>query len=1459
MSRRHFLLKGLFSYIITVSTAADASSIIWVAQGSSSDMNTPENWTPGTIPGSSDDAIFDSSVSGIDTNPTEDSASFSVSNINFPHSASAFNFNFNNATLTFNGTGITGNNTNAAFDIVNLNNSSFLGTLVSFLGSPSTSGSASITSFNNATLTGNQSGTAIGIITSNFYSSGPFALDNGGQISANNIGNDSTNGAGSNAVATTGDSQLRFDQSFTAGNNVAVSLSNSGAFSGTNTSQGNAVSIINGSQFLSSGAFLVGDNFSCQVENTGNDSCTGVGLSNIGQINAAQMLLQTTGTAGNGSIINISNTGINSSQTTGFPDYIGYLNDEQFFVGGTFQAENDFSLAVSNSGTDSSSGYGSAQVAVINSNSGTSGHQILLAQGSTLGDRASISVGNFGAYSGTNTNGGSNVAGMNLAQIAIGDADSPGSYAFNAGNDFTLAASSVGTDSAHGIGADAVGNVSTDQIVFYTPCSLGHDAQIQATKSGEFSGQASTTYVNVGSAGGCQLNCESTLQTGDNFQLAISNTGTHSGSGAGNNFIGDLIVGQQARFSQAALIGNNATISIANSGSNSSNTTSNNQVGSLMGYGKQLWLKESLNVGNNLILAITNSGFDDSAGAGGNYVGFLNNNTVDQTGSQLHLDAGGTLGNLASISLSNAGTYQGNNTGAGNVIGTLSGQQFYSISDFQTGDDFSLAASNSGTDNASGQSSHTIGVVGSGGQIQFGNECILGNNAAIDLINSGTNHDTTGTLNTIGYVNGSQFQVGGNFSAGTNLEIQAYNTAANSGDISNAVGYINGSQLLFQQSCILNDSSSINAYNTGTIANSQIVFAQGFEILSGKATIQAVNNGTVGSFGIDIQGSNAGGNADILLSNSSLHIETTLPTFAIASLNGDSTSVVQSKPTLTINTDPSTYTDFAGSIEDFPSLVSSLTKTGPGTQKLSGENTYTGLTKIQEGTLIVSGSLAGAVDVTGSGLLKGSGSIAGDITNSAKIAPGESIGTLTFLSDFINNGGGYDVEVNGAGQSDLILVGGNALLNGGVVGVSSDDGAYLFQQNYTIMDVAGSITGQFAGVITPTPLINAILSYDTHHVFLNLFTNIARAATSSNQLAVALQLDGIDNPTPQQTLLLNQMVGLTLEEASEALFSLSGYQHTSDFLVTEMIHRQFVRRLYDPLRDIISPGEICDDCDYRTNSDPVKAWIEVENSYLSAKGNDNAHGFNVDGYNIVGGIQTTFRDVWTLGIAGEYENHEIRYDINEGKEHSNTWLVGLYGLYRPSGLYTLADLVYGQSDNKLNRSIDVGTSHYRAKSAPDTYQYTFYGELGTDCSFCDVLIQPFCGIEAGAYHRRQVKESDANGWGLMIKEKHHSYASTRIGVHLTTQIPCLNNGGLSVDIAWNRFVNRLKNRAQGQFIDFGTTFDIDGIKLNQNSIDYALTLSSQINENCNVYIEGSGESWKHLNQFTMTLGINTGW
>ena len=79
------------------------------------------------------------------------------------------------------------------------------------------------------------------------------------------------------------------------------------------------------------------------------------------------------------------------------------------------------------------------------------------------------------------------------------------------------------------------------------------------------------------------------------------------------------------------------------------------------------------------------------------------------------------------------------------------------------------------------------------------------------------------------------------------------------------------------------------------------------------------------------------------------------------------------------------------------SSVSSLIKTGTGSQTLSGANTYTGTTTVSQGNLIVTGSLANsATTVAAAGTLGGTGTIAGTVANNGTLAPGTTAaGSLT--------------------------------------------------------------------------------------------------------------------------------------------------------------------------------------------------------------------------------------------------------------------------------------------------------------------------------------------------------------------------------------------------------------------------------------------------------------------------------
>ncbi len=849
---------------------------------------------------------------------------------------------------------------------------------------------------------------------------------------------------------------------------------------------------------------------------------------------------------------------------------------------------------------------------------------------------------------------------------------------------------------------------------------------------------------------------------------------------------------------------------------------------------------------------MSNTGVDSSHGVGGNVIGNVTNSNVGFGGSF-------TAGDNASISVSNAGTYTGTNSSSGNSVGLIGNPLFTISGSFQAGNSFSLSGTNIGIDHGSGNN-NTVGLVNDP-QLEFGTFTV-GDNATISVMNSGINSNTS-TGGTTGVVSGEQFGAG-DFTAGKNLTITATNNATNSGNSTN-VGVIEGDQVSFFGTATMDDGAFITAFNNGTgvVGGSQINFQQGFVITSGSATFQAFNDGTIGNFGIFV-GGGSGGDAKIVLGNSSLNVNTGSSTFTIGQLVGDATSTVQvltdqTISQLIIDTDSFVTADFAGSIQNFQSATSGLVKTGLGTQILSGTNTYTGLTEIQNGTLVVNGSIASALTIDANGVLKGTGSIAGPVVNLGNISPGQSIGTITFLSTFTNNGGNYNVEVNGAGQSDLIDVSGLATLNGGAVIVSSADGTFALQKRYTIL-TAGSISGTFAGTSATTPLIRPVLSYDANDVFLTLFSNTVAAARTNNQRAVATQLDNILDPNALESALISQIADLSLADAGEALDTLSGYQHTADLITTQLMNRQFIRRLYDPLRRIVTtePTCECDPCCSAEECD-LSVWFDAEGSFVQVRKDENAaRKFHSDGYSLTGGIQKTFCEC-TLGLASGYEYDKLRFSHSDGREKCRTWLVGLYGLYRPSCYYGLVDLTYSRSSNRLYRSINIGTIHDTAKSEPVTEQYTFYGEVGLDVDICSALVQPFFGLETESFKRNHLREDFASGAELVVDRRHRHLTSTRLGMHLSSASLFQNCFNVSVDLAWDCLVSDKDNTIRERFEEFGTGFDIEGIKLNRNGFDYAVTVSSEFRRNWTGYVKASGETWNRANIFDILAGVQFCW
>lgn len=150
-----------------------------------------------------------------------------------------------------------------------------------------------------------------------------------------------------------------------------------------------------------------------------------------------------------------------------------------------------------------------------------------------------------------------------------------------------------------------------------------------------------------------------------------------------------------------------------------------------------------------------------------------------------------------------------------------------------------------------------------------------------------------------------------------------------------------------------------------------------------------------------------------------------------------------------------------------------LLKSGAGTQTLAGSGPAGLALQLDRGTLIVNGGFDGDATVN-AGTFGGSGSVGTLSVSNARVAPGNSIGTLNVTGDVsLDADSTYDIELDGNGASDLIDATGSATLASGTtlaVAVVANDNLVSNGDRWTVISAGGGvadggalITEDFAG------------------------------------------------------------------------------------------------------------------------------------------------------------------------------------------------------------------------------------------------------------------------------------------------------------------------------------------------------------------------------------------------------------
>ncbi len=1044
-----------------------ASNGTWTGT-TSNDLEVTTNWTPNGIP--TGIATFDSTVMSVNLYPQLTTAGPSpliFSNFNFPNAAN-FMFTINGPyTLGFTGagSGITGTNANTIITATNSATGMTVPQLI-FSGATTSIGDAKLNAVAQSAGTLLNDSSTINLTQILVDGSGDSFSQNctitiDSAIAAMQVNNYSTITTATTAVNNIG--QVIFDGSGGIGSLVA------GTGSNTVTILGNVIFTVDSSE-----PNIIGNGF--QANNTTQVLFDGSGGFSGAHGGTGQSMVTIGGDAQ--ILVTLTSSQLQSQ---------GVGNDVAQIA---FDGSGGTSFAAGGQGSSTVVLKDNAVISGTAPNYGYPGYY----NSGTLNDTAQILFSGSGGTS-------YGAAGQGSSTVTITD-----SVTLNAVNTYYMAG-----------GASEQNDVA--QILFDGSGGTGYFSGGTGSMTVTINGQAQITADNPVNADADGFIYTETAYVNDLAQILFDGTPGLNYSGMGSGFC-------------TATIGQGAQISASNGGFVGNYATYVNDVGQIVfdggaGFGNGVSTGRGVVVAieDNAILTAINTSGATLQGGYGNDCGQI---IFDGSGG-FSYDHGGsgsaqvTLQGAVQIAATNAGQVAGNSSSINDIAQILfDGSGGTSNDTGSTGtctlsitDMVSLQATNSGTlGNFGSVVNNNIGQIimdGGGGLNAYAGgtgqlAATISTATPITAVNqsSGAITNSSGsTSNNIGQIifDGSNGSTPNAYASSGNLTVTLSNgasiNASNSGTIvtdgtATAVGQIifNGNPGIGTGSCVLqlDGAGPITALNTpfGYIVGGQIGFYN--TVVQGTGVVQATNQGVIinliNGTGVAFYGSTTQApNLTTQLSGSSLWVDsTTSPTITIGPFSGDAASTAIFNQTPNINTASGNTGVFNGDI----SGSAGVTIIGNGQQIFAGTNSYSGLTNVQSGTLtLINSNVPGALIVAGGGTFTGTGIVAGTAFIDGTVRPGNSPGTLQFLTGLtLSPSSTTQIEINNTQASLLAVSGGNATV-AGTLQVLEDPGAAVGMTFPIVTDTGGTITGIFNKIKTTGPLIPVVL-YSSNQVTLTL-------------------------------------------------------------------------------------------------------------------------------------------------------------------------------------------------------------------------------------------------------------------------------------------------------------------------------------------------------------------------------------
>jgi outer membrane autotransporter protein len=457
---------------------------------------------------------------------------------------------------------------------------------------------------------------------------------------------------------------------------------------------------------------------------------------------------------------------------------------------------------------------------------------------------------------------------------------------------------------------------------------------------------------------------------------------------------------------------------------------------------------------------------------------------------------------------------------------------------------------------------------------------------------------------------------------------------------------------------------------------------------------------------------------------------------------------------------------------------------------------FTGLTRVEEGKLVVNGKLGGSLQVQAGGTLAGSGTIgsgAGStvtIADSASLSPGNSIGTLNVDGDLVfQKGSRFEVEANPDGKdSDLVKVSGNTVLDGGSVAHIGATGNYKLRSTYTILASDKSLSGTFDEVTSDFAFLDPKLlyNYDLGTVDLS-FTRkdreFASVAMTRNQTATAKAIDSIGFDAGHAVYDAIAQLPDDQDLIRGSFDQLSGEVHAS--MKSALIEESHIvrdaatdrlRAAFDDVAAASSPVIAYEDGQQQLVSpttDRAVAWAQGFGAWGHTDSDGNAAALKRSTKGMLLGADAPVFDTWRLGLLAGYSRTSADITDRSSSGNSDNYHLGAYAGTRwnlPKGSLGLrTGLSHTWHQIETSRSVEFPGFSDKLKDDYRAGTLQAFGDLGYRIDTPSVSLEPFVNL---AHTRQRSKGFSERGGAAALHGKAQSTDTTftTLGLRASTKL-----------------------------------------------------------------------------------------